>query len=248
MPNNCNWITPSWPAPVNVHALTTLRTRGQSLTLNANVYSTLAIAPKLQVAIAMGEQLKIHAKVPADPFWLSQVHGTNVVKVSDYSLPYPIVEADASVAFNDNEICAILTADCLPILFCNQAGTRIAAAHAGWRGLANGVIEATVEKMGCAPETVMAWLGPAIGPEAFEVKEDVLVAFTGHSLHAFKPTAQGTWLANLYQLATERLRRLGIRQIFGGEFCAYTDLNRFYSYRRSKDTGRMATLIWLTPT
>jgi YfiH family protein len=190
------------------------------------------------------EILRKAANLPAPPFWLAQVHGTTVVNVGDWFNPYPLIEADAAIALAPNQVCAVLTADCLPIFLCNQKGTCVSAIHAGWRGIAAGVIEAAIQKLGVAPETLLAWLGPAIGPQAFEVKEDVLMKFPNSK--AFVSTQAESWLANIYQLATERLHQLNIYRIFGGNFCTYYDPTRFYSFRRASTTGRMASLIWLT--
>lgn len=161
------------------------------------------------------------------------------------------LNADASFTFQPNQVCVVLTGDCLPILLCDKAGTRVSAVHAGWRGLAAGVVEEAIQKLGCPTDQLLAWLGPAIGPKAFEVKEDVLAAFENHhNASCFIPTLTGTWLANIYQLARYRLEHLGVRDIFGGEFCTYSDTEQFYSARRSnkigRQTGRMATLIWLS--
>jgi len=142
-----------------------------------------------------------------------------------------------------------MTADCLPVLFCDKAGTRVAAAHAGWRGLAAGVLEHTVKTLAPSPpQEILAWLGPAIGAQAFEVGEEVRETFVAHSpqaAQAFTATRSQHWLADLYLLARQRLQHLGVQEIFGGNHCTYTDSDRFYSYRRDKTTGRMATLIWL---
>jgi len=248
MQNNSKlpWITPSWPAPHNVKALTTLRAGGKSKA----PYDSFNLAQHVQddpiTVQANREYLKKTAHCPSDPLWLSQVHGTRVIDLADYSSPYPIVEADASIALQPNLVCAILTADCLPVLLCNKAGSCVAAIHAGWRGLSAGIIESTVEKLPCDPASLMAWLGPAIGPKVFEVGEDVLLAFNHFPKDAFTPTGRGSWLADIYLLARARLNKIGVTDVFGGDFCTYTESERFYSFRRSKITGRMCTLIWLT--
>ncbi len=248
MLNNCNWITPNWPAPNSVKALTTLRDKGYS----QGAYRSFNLGEKsgedLEVVLLNRKLLRETANLPAEPYWLKQVHGIDVVEVPSVIPSVEEVAADASVAFQPNQLCVVTTADCLPVLLCDKAGTRVSAIHAGWRGLAAGVIEAAIQKLKCDPESLLAWLGPAIGPEAFEVKEDVLAAFEDLKLEsAFKPTGKGSWYADLYQLARERLKRQGIHQVFGGGFCTFQDEARFYSYRRSKVTGRMATLIWLDP-
>lgn len=218
-------LTPKWPAPVNVVAMTTIR----------------------------DTKLEDITTLPSRPCYLKQVHGSNVVCADEYSIALP--EADASVAFKAKSVCLIQTADCLPVLICDQQGTQVAAIHAGWRGLAAGVIANTCHKLTAAPQQCLAWLGPAIGPEAFEVGEDVVQGFLSQGWPqelvnaAFKPksNAPGKWLGDLYQLARFTLQQHGFLadNIYGGEWCTYSDPARFYSYRRSKDDGRMKTLIWL---
>jgi YfiH family protein len=268
------WIIPEWPAPPNVKGLTTCRwvmdnsskvlvnppfIKGEISNQKTNYIDFnlgLQISDDPKQVLANREKLKAQAKLPSDPFWLTQVHGTKVIEVIDKenldlkndSLRSP--EADASIAFHPNQVCAVLSADCLPVLFCDKAGTKVSAVHAGWRGLANGVLEAAVQKLDVNPQDLLVWLGPAIGPTAFEVKEDVLVAFKdSYNAACFKQTSAETWLADIYQLARCRLERLRITDIFGGGFCTYTENERFYSARRSAkmgDTkGRMASLIWL---
>lgn len=235
MPSNYNWITPNWPAPLNVKALTTVRQGGNF---------ALHVGDDPKAVLANRALLKLQANLPAEPLWLAQTHSIRVVDVTD-----GLIDADASVAFQPNQVCAVLTADCLPILVCNKNGTRVSAIHAGWRGLAAGIIESVIEKLDCDPTTLLVWLGPAIGPTAFEVQSDVLLAFEGYqSEKTFKPTKEGYWLADIYQLARERLARLGVTAVYGGGLCTYSDSVRFYSFRRSGVTGRMATLIWFSHT
>jgi len=246
MPKNCNWIIPDWPAPSNVKALTTVRQGG----LSGGPYEGLNLADHVgdvkETVSENRELLKTAANLPSDPFWLKQVHGTTVITLDDYTVPYPVLEADGACAFSEEKICSVLTADCLPLLFCDRQGTRVSAVHAGWRGLAAGVIEATVLKLNTAPSNLMVWLGPAIGPQFFEVREDVLAVFKDEqSPETFVPTETGTWLCNICALAKIRLQRLGITAIFGGTFCTYQGSQQFYSFRRSGVTGRMASLIWL---
>ncbi len=237
------FIEPDWPAPGNVHALATTRTGGVSLPPydSFNLGDHVGDDPS---AVARNRAL-LHAFLPSEPRWLKQVHGTAVAAADKLESP---VEADASVAFESGAVCAVLTADCLPVLFCDRQGTRVAAAHAGWRGLAAGVLEASVAAMQCDPADILAWLGPAIGPQAFEVGEEVREAFVRDlpgTVTAFVPGQPGKWLADIYELARLRLARAGVSRVFGGGYCTYTDAERFYSYRRDKTTGRMAALIWL---
>ena len=189
---------------------------------------------------------RLRVQLPAEPAWLKQIHGATVVDAGSDALT-----ADASVTRQAGCVCAVLTADCLPVLFCDRAGRVVAAAHAGWRGLAQGVLEATVAAMQVPPGEVLAWMGAAIGPRAFEVGDDVRLAFvTQHpeAAAAFVPDPSGVpgkWLADIYQLARIRLNRVGVHAIYGGGRCTFNEADRFYSYRRDGVTGRMASLIWL---
>jgi polyphenol oxidase len=182
------------------------------------------------------------AALPANPVWMKQVHGNRVLQ-ADKALPGE--EADAAFTRVTGVVCTVKAADCMPVLFADDAGTVVGAAHAGWRGLSTGVLENTVAAMGVAPGRLLAWLGPAIGPRAYEVGEDVRAAFAGHE-YAFAPTRPGHWLLDLYAVARQRLLAAGVRNLFGGSYCTYTDKERFFSWRRAKDSGRMVAAIWLT--
>jgi YfiH family protein len=185
--------------------------------------------------------------VPVAPRWLKQVHG---VRCIDADAGDDAAEADASFSRSGRRACAIMTADCLPLLFCDEAGSVVAAAHAGWRGLAAGVIEATVAAMQVPGDRLLAWLGPAIGPRAFEVGDEVRAAFLLHDARAagaFVAHGDGKWLADLHALARLRLSGLGVEQVYADASCTYSDSERFFSYRRNGVTGRTATLIWLRP-
>jgi YfiH family protein len=192
---------------------------------------------------------RLRQNLPAEPLWLKQVHGARVVDAAVTS----DLEADAAFTRNPATICAVLTADCLPVLFCDRAGSVVAAAHAGWRGLASGVLEAAVAAMGVAPEDVLAWMGPAIGPRAFEVGDEVRQVFVrqhAEAASAFTPQPSSAeskqkWLADIYQLARLRLNHAGVTSIYGGGRCTYGEPGEFFSYRRDGVTGRMAALIWL---
>lgn len=248
-------VVPQWPAPANVRAATTTRAGGVS----QKPFDSLNMAGHVGdevVSVATNRQrLAETLLLPEKPHWLSQVHGTGVVVLDDGSIGLP--EADAGMTQEPGCVCAVLTADCLPVLFCDQAGTRVAAAHAGWRGLAAGVLESTVEVLGVPGDEVLAWLGPAIGPQFFEVGEEVYQAFVEQNPEAssaFVPSAKSTgadkktrWLADLYQLARLRLKNAGVTSVYGGGFCTFEDQERFYSFRRDGKTGRMASMIWLEP-
>jgi len=238
------FLTADWPAPAHIRAGTTLRTGGVS----TPPFDSLNLGDRAgddpDAVAANRDRLRAQLDLPDEPAWLYQVHGTRVVDAAR-----PISgEADASVATGNAAVCAVLTADCLPVLFCDRAGTCFGAAHAGWRGLAGGVLEATIEKLPARSAELLAWLGPSIGAHNFEVSEDVRDAFCDRSpedASAFTPrAAAGKYRADIYALARARLRRAGVPDIYGGGLCTIDDTARFYSYRRAPETGRMASLIW----
>jgi hypothetical protein len=237
------FIYPDWPALPGVRALATTRSGGVSLPPydSLNLGDHVGDAP----ATVAANRAMLRKYCPAEPKWLKQVHGVTVANADSM---HTTIEADASVAFKTGTVCAVLTADCLPVLFCNHAGSVVAAAHAGWRGLAAGVLESTVNAMKTDPAGIMAWLGPAIGPQAFEVGDEVREAFVSdlpETRAAFKPGLPGKWLADIYLLARLRLARAGVNETYGGGFCTLTDQSRFFSFRRDQTTGRMASLIWI---
>lgn len=236
-------IIPDWPAPKSVRALTTTRTGGVSLP----PYESLNLGDHVgDTPDAVAENRRLlceYLELPTEPRWLSQVHGTHCCDAATVQTP---MEADAQFADQPGVVCAVLTADCLPLLLCDAAAERVAAVHAGWRGLLEGVIENSVQAMG--GQEVMAWLGPAIGPAAFEVGEEVRAAFVGRdsaAAEAFIPAGGDKWLADIYQLARQRLAASGVTRVYGGDLCTFSDSERFYSYRRDGQTGRIASLIWL---
>lgn len=240
-------LRPDWAVPGNVRTLLTTREGGVSPPPYAslNLGDHVGDAPDAVAA----NRARLRLQLPAAPLWLSQVHGVAVADAdADGGGRVPV--ADAAVARRAGRVCAVLTADCLPVLFCDDAGSVVGAAHAGWRGLAAGVLEATIATMGVAPHTIRAWFGPAIGPAAFEVGDEVRAAFVGDdpgAAEAFIGGAQaGKWMADLFALARRRLVRAGVARIDGGGVCTYSDARRFYSYRRDGVTGRFASLIWLT--
>lgn len=239
-------IYPDWPAPAVVHTLSTTRGGGCSRAPWDSLNLAVHVGDDEVAVMENRAQLRQFANLPAEPLWLSQVHGNRVVNIATAgSLP----AADAGLCLVSRQVCAVLTADCLPVLLCDRQGTRVAAAHAGWRGLCTGVLEATVDAMGVAPDRLLAWLGPAIGPGAFEVGEEVRGAFVTRdaaAAAAFVSCGRGRWLADLYALARMRLRSVGVTAVYGGGLCTFSDSDRFYSYRRDGETGRMASLIWLS--
>lgn len=238
-------IVPAWPAPPNVRALVTTRAGGVSVGPYAsmNPADHVGDAP---AAVAENRR-RLRALLPAEPRWLKQVHGVAVADVGGTATALP--EADAAISRRANGVCAVLTADCLPVFLCDEGGSVVGVVHAGWRGLRAGVIEAAVARMRIPGERLLAYLGPAIGPQAFEVGAEVRDAFLAAdpaAAAAFVPSvAPGKWLADLYRLARQRLARLGATRVFGGDACTYSDAGRFFSYRRDGAAGRMASLIWL---
>ncbi|WP_028009511.1 peptidoglycan editing factor PgeF [Solimonas flava] len=245
MPGPLDVVRADWPAPPGVHALQTTRAGGDSGGPCAalNLGSNTGDDPD-RVA-ANRARLRAALDLPAEPAWLRQVHGTAVVDAATVGGAAP--EADASATTQAGVVCAILTADCLPVLFCADDGSWIGAAHAGWRGLAGGVLEATVAVAPRPPSRLLAWLGAAIGPEHFEVGPEVRAVFVARqpqAAAAFRPGQGDRWMADLYQLARLRLAALGLTRVYGGGLCTYADVARFYSFRREPQTGRMATLVW----
>ena len=240
------YIYPDWPAPSQVQALSTLRAEGVSI----GVYQGLNLGDHVgdsMVDVAENRGI-LREDLPAEPRWLQQVHGTTVAYADNLN---ERVAADAAIATQSNVVCVVLTADCLPVLFCAQDGSVVGATHAGWRGLLAGVLEETVATMAHPPEQIMAWMGPAIGADAFEVGGEVRTAFVADmpsAASAFQGAGSNKWMADIYALARLRLKQMGITQIYGGDFCTYSDAERFYSYRRDGVTGRMASLIWIADT
>jgi len=216
-------LEPDWDAPAVVRALVTTRAMGD-----------MKQAPA---------RATLRALLPAEPLWMRQVHGTAVLEA-----PFDAgAEADASVARQRGEVCVVMAADCMPVLFAAADGSAVGAAHAGWRGLCAGVIEQTVARMGVPPVALHAWLGPAIGPKAYEVGDEVRAAFVERDLQAasaFAATRPGHWLLDLYAVARQRLAAVGVLRVSGGEHCTHADAARFFSYRRDRATERMAALIW----
>jgi YfiH family protein len=241
-PLHPDWIVPDWPAPANVKALITTRAGGVS----AGAYAGLNLGVRTDddpLAVETNRQ-RLRAVLPGEPRWLRQVHGCGVVDADSLT---DIPEADAAVARSAGTVCAVLVADCIPVLLADRSGTAVAVAHAGWRGLARGVLERAIERMARPPEDLLAFLGPGIGPGAFEVGADVREAFLAgdpQAEAAFRPRSPGKWMGDLFLLARQRLTRCGVARVHGGGWCTHSDPRRFYSYRRDGPTGRMAALIW----
>ncbi len=244
-PNSEPLIIPNWPAPDRVHAVSTTRPGGISPPPWASLNLAEHVGDDPAHVAENRRRLAAMAGFPAEPAWLEQVHGITVVAAETVTVP---VAADAAFTREPCRPCVVMTADCLPVLLCDRAGTIVAAAHAGWRGLAGGVIAATIARMATPPGELLAWLGPAIGSEAFEVGDEVRAAFLAldaGNIDSFRPSPTGRWLADLYELARRQLTGLGVSAVYGGDFCTFSEPERFFSYRRENYTGRMATLIWL---
>ncbi|MHB8406087.1 MAG: peptidoglycan editing factor PgeF [Gammaproteobacteria bacterium] len=241
------WIVPDWPAPAKVRAVSTTRLGGVSTGVYASLNLGLHVGDTAQSVAENRRRLRAELDLHKEPHWLKQTHSARVVHLNAGS-SHKSLSGDAAVAQSADAACVIMTADCLPVLFCERTGRTVAAAHAGWRGLAAGVLEATVAAMQTPTEDILVWLGPAIGAQAYEVGDEVRAALMQAqplAEQAFESTGTDKWLCDLYLLASRRLRHTGIRYIYGGGFCTYTDQERFYSYRRDGECGRMATLIWL---
>jgi len=264
--NSTNIIIPDWPAAKQIHAFCTTRDSPDRRNRSAvsNTLSKPGVYDYFNLALHVDDdpvkvkanrtQLVKQFNLPHEPVWLDQVHGraivdvANVQTIEDRNAPKVTLKADASFSTQAKQICAVLTADCLPVLICNKQGTKVAAAHAGWRGLGKGVIEAAISALNEKPEDILIWFGPAIGADAFEVGEDVHEYFVQQHAEdniAFKQNRSGHYLADLVQLARLRLQRMGVKAIYGDQHCTYTEANRFYSYRRDGKTGRQVSLIWI---
>ena len=238
------FIDAQWPAPENIVAGSTRRTGGISQTLYTDFNLAAHVADKPAAVAENRRRLRAELDLPTEPGWLRQVHGTGVV-TAPFTEAEP--EADASIARTPGAVCAVLTADCLPVLFTTRQGDAVAAAHAGWRGLCAGVLETTIDAFACDPRHLYAWLGPAISQTAFEVGDEVREKFLQQDPMAgddFEKNASGRWQADLYQLARRRLRRAGVDAVFGGDHCTFGEKDSFFSYRRDGQCGRMASLIY----
>ena len=239
------WITPDWPAPARVRAFVTTRHGGVS----AGEYASLNLGTRggddpRNVA---SNRLVVRDHLPSTPRWMAQVHGTAVCDL-DAIGDIDVATADAAVTGKPGTVGAVLTADCMPLFVADRGGTRVGVAHAGWRGMAAGVIENAVSSLGVDPREVIAWMGPTIGPTAFEVGPEVREAFVAADpgAHAaFAPHVPGKFMADLYALARQRLARAGVREVHGGGFCTYRETQRFFSYRRVPESGRMGAFIWM---
>lgn len=239
------FIFPAWPAPGRVRAAATTRNGGVSRPPFASFNLGAHVGDNPVHVAGNRQRLREALELPGEPLWLQQVHGATVIAAEQITGP---VGGDASYARAPGQVCAVLTADCLPVLLCERSGGRVAALHCGWRGLVNGVIGATLARLACAPEQILAWLGPAIGPDHFVVGEEVRNLFMDmdpDNDFYFRPSRGQRWLADLYGLTRRQLQASGVTAIYGEHRCTVTEREQFFSYRRDGVTGRMATLIWL---
>ncbi|MCG6873150.1 MAG: peptidoglycan editing factor PgeF [Gammaproteobacteria bacterium] len=240
-------IHADWPAPATVRAVSTRRGGGCSTGAYASFNLGDHVGDEPAAVLANRAGLREQAGLPGSPLWLRQVHGGVLVDAGRYR---PGVAADGAFSTTPGQVLAILTADCLPVLLCARDGSRVAALHAGWRGLAAGILEAGVKALGTAAARQLAWLGPAIGPDAYEIGAEVraqLIAGDAGAAACFRPSRPGHWYADLYALARSRLEAAGVGAIHGGGRCTFSEPGEFFSYRRDGSCGRMATLVWLQP-
>jgi len=240
-------MTPDWPAPAGVRAAFTLRTGGVSVAPYDSLNVGAGIGDSPEAVAENRRRVREALRLPNEPVWLEQVHGVEVVALGG-GAAVAVPRGDASVASGAGRVCAIRVADCMPVLFAALDGSVVGAAHAGWRGLAGGVLEATVGRLGTPMSQLIAWMGPTIGPANFEVGDDVRAAFMATdpaAASAFVVNARGRWQCDLYALARRRLTGLGVAGIYGGGWCTFAESERFFSYRRSGQCGRMAALIWI---
>nr|WP_216354452.1 peptidoglycan editing factor PgeF [Gilliamella apicola] len=250
-------IYPYWTAPKNIHAFTTTRTGGVSLAPFASLNLGNRTDDNLDHVAENRKRIINAQQIPSEPYWLNQTHSTIALDISQIALQAPTgkinthqsFEADASYTNQPKQVSVVLTADCLPVLFCSKKGDEVAAAHAGWRGLCHGILEETVKKFVCPTNEILAWMGPAISAKKFEVGIEVKHQFEKVDSNAklaftlINPTEQ-KYLADLYLIAKQRLQAMGVVHVFGGDYCTYTEQDKFFSYRRENKTGRMASMIW----
>ena len=241
-------IQADWPAPPNVHALTSLRDGGVSEGPFTSLNLGAHVGDDPTHVLQNRQRFCTLAQLPQPPIWLNQTHSTNAIELNSTFNPNETIDADASFTRQAHIPCTVMTADCLPLLICNQQGTEVAAIHAGWRGLRDGIISQTLDRLESPPHDLLVWLGPAIAANVFELNAEIRLDFIAHNPQnslAFKQV-NSSWFADIFKLARIELETLGVQHIFGGTFCTYSDDKRFFSYRRDGVTGRMASTIWLT--
>ncbi len=244
-----SYIIPNWPAPKNIRAYTSTRLDGFSGSPYDSFNLSLATGDAKESVLKNRQKLYRDLDIKGEPFWLQQEHSNIILATTNNILPCPPT-ADASFTRKINDVCIVLTADCVPILLCDNQGTMVAAVHAGWKGIVQGIIENSIGALGVNPSQLLAWLGPAIGPHAFQVGPEMVDIFHQKFLNcrpAFRKVG-ASYFGDLYQLATHCLKMAGVQNIYGGEFCTFSQKDIFYSHRRDgKKSGRIASMIWLAP-
>lgn len=241
-------IKPNWPAPINIRAFTTTRIGGVSHPPYDHLNLAMHVGDQIEHVLENRKLLRQRFHLPSEPIWLNQIHSTDVFFANQSNSFNPDPNADACIATAPNQICAVMTADCLPILICSQTGNSVAAIHAGWKGLLSGIIENTITQMPDIPSNLMAWLGPGIRQKNFQIGSEVRDLFIAKDpvyQDAFLFQYEDKWLADLYLIAKKQLQKLGITHIYDCDLCTFDDKEQFFSYRRDKTTGRIATLIWM---
>lgn len=240
-----NSIQPDWPAPANVKALSTTRRYAYGGSTNEFAQFNLGLNSGETPSTVLANRQVLNDQLPASPLWLQQVHGDQVIDARDHT---ENIKADASIADSKYQVCAVLTADCLPILLCDQKASCVAAVHAGWRGLDAGIITKTIEHLPAEPDKLLAWLGPAISQNNYQVSDDFYQRFMDQDRGFYQAfvRVEGNWYADLFTLARRQLNQAGVMAVYGGGYCTFAEKQRFYSYRRDgQKTGRQASLIWL---
>ncbi|MBT4836502.1 MAG: peptidoglycan editing factor PgeF [Methylococcales bacterium] len=239
-----DWLSPDWPAPENIRAICTTRSGGCSLFPYHSMNLGDHVDDDLQHVNANRQHLKRILALPRDPRWLTQIHGNEII---DADKDTKSMAADGIITSRNNMVCTVLTADCVPVLLCDQNGHQVCAVHAGWKGLAGCIIAQAIAKFDCKSSKLMAWIGPAISQVNYQVNQAMVSSFVEQSIsyqQAFKYVDNDQYLADLVLLAKLQMQALGLNQIYGGQWCTFADDSKFFSYRRQNITGRMATLIW----
>ncbi len=248
-PYELGWLAADWPAPAHIHAGTTLRSGGISKPPYDQLNLGTHVNDEQSCVLTNRERLAKEWKLPAEPVWLNQVHGNNIIQIdSQVDLETTNKTADGSYSREANKVCVVTTADCLPLLLCDDEGAQIAAIHIGWRGFSKNIISVALEKFACAHDKLMAWLGPCISADHYEIDATVFNAsrkiFAGAE-ECFIETCMGHWLMDLKLLVSKQLITLEVGHIYTSPYCTYSDQTRFFSHRRDGTTRRMASLIWI---
>lgn len=243
------WLAANWPAPPHVHAGTTMRSGGVSVPPYDQLNLGMHVNDEQDSVLVNRELMRKHLRLPIEPTWLNQIHGNNIIQL-DSRMESILTNqtADGSYSNQENNVCVVMTADCLPLLLCNDDGTQIAAVHISWRGFCKDIVDAALDKFTCPNDQLMAWLGPCICPEHYETGSEVrnaCLAVFSDAEDAFTPSKPGHWQTDIHKLLTLYLKQQGLQEIYGEQRCTYHENEKFFSYRKNKNTGRMASLIWV---